>query len=138
MAKRAPLTILLDTNFMLIPLRFKVDVFSEFDRLVGGAYQCAITPAVLEELSRVINREKSSRTGKQDLVIELAKKCKCLDDPLQRDETVDDQIARLSTSGGYAAATTDAELRRRLREASVPVFYLRQRKHLGLDGTLHN
>ena len=136
MDKHAHLTILFDTNFLLIPSRFGVDVFSELDRLVSGTYRCAVTPAVLEELGHVAGRQKRSRAGEHDLAIYLSGRCATIDEPLSPGEEVDDQIVRLSSREGYAAATTDADLRRRLREQGVPVFYLRQRTHLAVDGSL--
>ncbi len=137
MAKRAPLTILFDTNFLLIPSRFGVDVFAELDRLVGGMYRCVVTPAVLEEFERVAGKERRVSEWENDLAGSLVRQCSTIDEPLGQGEKVDDQIVRLSIRDGYAVSTTDADLRRRLRRIGVPVFYLRQRNHLDLDGSLN-
>jgi rRNA-processing protein FCF1 len=47
---------------------------------------------------------------------------------------VDDSLLRLASTGGYVVATTDAELRRRLRRAGVKVLILRQKRYLQLVG----
>jgi rRNA-processing protein FCF1 len=138
LAKRASLTILFDTNFLLIPSRFGVDIFSELDRLVGGIYQCVVMSAVLDELRRIDGKERRTRAGENDLAVSLSRRCSYLNEPLRHGEIVDDQIVRLSVREGYAVATTDADLRRRLRSRGVPVFYLRQRNHLDLDGAIQS
>ena len=72
-----------------------------------------------------------------DFALALANKIAILDEKLESGEEVDDQLIRLGSRGGYVVATTDAELRRRLRERSIPVVYLRQRRYLILDGIVN-
>ena len=49
-------------------------------------------------------------------------------------ETVDDYIVRVAVEEKMPVATADMELRRRLREAGVPVVYYRHGKGLEAEG----
>ena len=62
--------VLLDTNFLMIPYQFKVDIFSELDRLILNEYKIVILSPVVDELKKIqeIARGKdkiSARIGLQ-------------------------------------------------------------------------
>ena len=60
MVPRAPLIILFDTNFLLLPIRFRVDVFDQLDRLLDMAYIPSTTKSVLKELENLKKDGKNS------------------------------------------------------------------------------
>ena len=68
--------------------------------------------------------------------LEMAKKLEQIAEPRISDESVDDYILRIAKDRRYLVATTDSDLRRRLRREGVTVVYLRQGNHLDLDGSL--
>ena len=43
-------TVLLDTNFLTIPEQFKVDIFSEIDKICHFPYELCVLPQIVEEL----------------------------------------------------------------------------------------
>ncbi len=47
--------IILDTNFLLIPAQFKVDIFSEVERICNFRYQLVIIDKTLEELEDIVS-----------------------------------------------------------------------------------
>jgi len=53
-------------------------------------------------------------------------------------EDVDDQLLRLAERDGCVVATTDTELRKRLRNRGLPVIFLRQSRFLAIDGIIKN
>ena len=46
-------TIILDTNFLMIPYKFKVDIFTEVDRLLTEEYSLNILDKTLDELKKI-------------------------------------------------------------------------------------
>ncbi len=65
MNSRKPIRVLLDTNFLMLPLRFGVDIQSELERVLEASFTMATTPAVVDELKRLRTRVKPNE-GKRD------------------------------------------------------------------------
>ena len=126
--------VLLDTNFLLVPIRFGVDVFAEAERALNQLVELTVSTGVLGELEAL--KEGAGPRFKRDLefALSLASRCVIVEDNPHDGETVDDHLIRLASSGGYLVATTDSDLRRRLRRSGVRVLYLRQRRYIELDG----
>jgi rRNA-processing protein FCF1 len=57
-----------------------------------------------------------------------------LDVEAEDGETVDESILRIAVEKRLIVGTTDADLKRRLREAGVKVLILRQKRYLELMG----
>jgi len=133
---RKVLTVVLDTNFLLIPIRFGVDVRAELGRVVEASFVLTVTPAVLEELRRLEDKVKASEAKDIRFALDFASQMKVIDDILAEGEEVDDQLLRLAVERGYIVATTDGGLRRRLREKGLPVVFLRQTRHLAIEGLI--
>ena len=49
--------IIIDTNFLLIPLKFKVDIFSEFNRISNFNYKLYIFEQSISELKNIIKKQ---------------------------------------------------------------------------------
>lgn len=125
--------VILDSNFLFVPFQFKIDIFSELERLLGKVEPIVLstTIAELEDLAR----KGSSKMAKQALAaLELARKCSEWYVETFLKESCDDIILRFAELEGCIVATNDAVLRRRLRKAKIPVVYVRQRSHLEIDG----
>jgi hypothetical protein len=133
---RKSLVVLLDTNFLLIPIRFGVDIQSELKRVVEAFFIPAITPAVVDELKRLQAKASPSEEKEISYALAFAKTITLLDDALNPGEKVDDQLLRIAHRDGCLVATTDADLRRKLRDKGVPVVFLRQTRHLSIEGMI--
>jgi len=129
-----PVTVLLDTNFLLVPIRFGVDVFAEAERVLNQLVDFAVTSNVLGEVERLRSEAQPGFRSELDFALKVASRCRVIDAESEEGETVDNSIVRLAASQGYVVATTDAELRRRLREVGVKVLILRQKRYLQLMG----
>lgn len=136
MTPRKVLTVVLDTNFLLIPIRFGVDIRAELGRVVEASFVLTVTPAVLEELRRLEDKVKASEAKDIRFALDFASQMKVIDDILAEGEEVDDQLLRLAVERGYIVATTDGGLRRRLRDKGLPVVFLRQTRHLAIEGLI--
>lgn len=116
--------ILLDANFLILPFQFNVDLFGDFDRLVGEFYE-------VYTLNRTYNEALNVEDGKYT---NMVKRLVNESDPeieivqTDGDQPVDDILVELA--GEFIIATNDGELKRRLREQELPHVYLRQKNHL--------
>jgi rRNA-processing protein FCF1 len=122
--------VLLDTNFILIPAKFKVDIYSEINRVMEEPYELYVLDKSLDELDSIIETSKGkekafARLGKAIL---KAKKPKTLKTTSK--DYVDNIILGLD---GYIVATVDHDLRAKLKKRGVRTIVLRQKRYLVLD-----
>jgi rRNA-processing protein FCF1 len=122
---------------LMISIRFGVDIEAELKRVIETSFELVTTTAVVEELRKLKNLVKPGEQKEIEFALTLADEITLLDVHLEPGEEVDDQLIRLAAFGGYVVGTTDAMLRRRLRERSIPVVYLRQKRHLIVDGLIN-
>ncbi len=47
---RPSAAVILDSNFLFIPLKFGVDIFEELNRLLGRNVRCIVTTPIIDEL----------------------------------------------------------------------------------------
>lgn len=137
--------VILDTNMLLVPGQFKVDIFTELDRIIDEPYEIVILDKTLEELKKITETGKGA--DKQaaklaGLLIEHQKKrdfnassrsnCKGLKIISSSSGLyVDDAIIEIAED--EFVATNDSELKRRLLEKGVRVIYLKQQQHLAIS-----
>lgn len=113
--------LLLDANFLVLPFQQKLDLFSEFDRLLG-AYQ-------VYTLNRTYNEALHLQDGRYSENVERFVEEKDIDIvTVDSDEEVDDILIELA--GDYVVCTNDSEVRKELREMNSPHIYLRGGDHL--------
>ena len=128
-----PVKVILDSNFLMIPFQFNVDIFQEIEFLLQKKVDFVVPSAVKTELTGI-----SARGGEgapeASLALQLASRCRVVEVALQPNETVDDAIFKAAQKLGALVATTDIELKQRLRSINVPVVYLREKSKLEVDG----
>lgn len=128
--------IILDTNFLFVPSQFHLDIFEELDRSIGQQVEPLILSSTFEELQKLI-KSRSIKKSKQALLgLKLAEKCRIVEIERENDESNDDVILRAAVEMKCAVATNDRELRKKLRNAGVPVVFLRQKSTLVVDGSV--
>ncbi len=108
--------ILLDTNFVLIPGQFRIDIFSQ---LKGN--QLFILDRTLEELKKI---------SKAKLALSLLKKNKVKILKTESTKSTDDLILEIAKKKQIAVATQDKLLKQRLKKNKVKIITLRQKKYL--------
>jgi len=128
--RRAPLKVILDSNFLFLPAQFGIDIFEAIGELLSRRVELVLPSPVFEEIARVAGRMRKP----ERVALELAKKCKI--EPVERlpGEPVDELIVRLAKEWRCPVATNDARLRKRLRSLGLPVIYLRGLGKLEVDG----
>ncbi|MEE9525390.1 MAG: PIN domain-containing protein [Candidatus Woesearchaeota archaeon] len=117
--------IILDTNFLLIPSQFNVDIFAEIDRIMLDKYQIFTLDKVIDEL-KVLTKDKKQKqrdklAAKLGLMLVKAKKVKILK---TKAGNADDILAEIK---GYIIATQDMALKRRIKGKKI---VLRQKKRI--------
>ena len=117
--------IILDTNFLLIPALFNVDIFAEIDRIMFEKYYLFVIDKTIDELNKIIKDKKQKQKDKQaaklGLMLIKAKKVKILK---TKQGKADDILAKIK---GYIIATQDINLKRRIKGKKI---VLRAKKKL--------
>ncbi len=128
-----PVKVVLDSNFLMIPFQFNLDVFQEIEYLLQKKVDFIVPSAVKSELTGISARGGEG-AAEASLALQLASRCRVVEVTLDENETVDDAIVKSSQKLGAVVATTDIELKKRLRAINVPVVYLRDKSKLEVDG----
>ena len=126
--------VLLDTNFMMVPSQFRVDIFTELQRLCSFQYKIAVIEETVEELENIIQKQKGKEQKAAELALQLIRekgiqvissqaKTKTL-------KNADQLILALAEQGNTVVATQDRLLRDQLRAKNIPVIVVRQKNHL--------
>ena len=128
--------IILDTNFLVSAIRFKIDIFSELQRICDFKYIVYIVEGTINELEKLVETGKPKDTISAKISLELIKKKKIKIiktlSKNKRVKNVDLLILNLIKKGDFIVATQDKELKREIRKKGVPIIVLRQRKYLKL------
>ena len=124
--------ILLDTNFLLIPYQFKVDIFTQINRIVHFPYKIFVLDKSVEELRKVIKEQKGKSKDAAKVALKLIAIKNIAIVNTQGNKKTDDAIIELSSENNYIVATQDKDLKRRLINQRIEVIVLRQKKILVL------
>jgi len=117
--------ILLDTNFLIDLVRYKVDIDFVNDIASG---RLAVVEPVLEELKKISGSQLKER-GFAEVALILLKK-KNVEVLKSKKTNADEAIFSIATKN--VVATNDIQLRKRLRILGVKTIYLRAKKHLAM------
>jgi rRNA-processing protein FCF1 len=122
--------LIIDTNFLLIPGQFRVDIFSEVERIMQEPFEFCVVEKSMEELNNLTikGKEADRFSAKLGLVLAIQKNLKRL--PCSKeDKTADDSIVSYANND-VVVATQDKALRDRVREKGGRIIGLRQKKYL--------
>lgn len=128
--------IILDTNFLLIPLQFKLDIFSELKRICNFNYKLYVFSKTIDELKGIMEKQSVRHKKAAQFGLKLIK-LKNIGILKSEQEDVDSCILD-SVGKDIIVATQDAVLKRRLKSKGGSVIILRQKKYLQLiEGKLY-
>ena len=120
--------IIIDTNFLMIPLQFKVDIFSEFDRICHFNYKLCVYGQSVNELKNIVEKQKGKSRNAAQFALKLIK-LKGIG-ILEAGGNYVDSIILKNADKDAVVATQDRLLKKKLLEKGAPVIILRQRKYL--------
>ncbi len=122
--------IILDTNFLLIPFRFKLNIISEIDYLVDRSHYYVVSSQTIEELKHIgKNRGKDGIAAR--LAIKMIKANSEIIQVIESNEYVDDWVVKYATENNAIACTNDAGLRGRLKKLKIKAITLKSKSKLG-------
>jgi len=137
MACKNKFLVLLDTNFLMLPANLRIDIFAALDNVIKRAYKPVVLSGILGELEKLHLKGRKKQKIAIKIALKFAEKCTILEEELLEKEIIDDYIIRIAEENQpCAVATADNILRNRLKERGIPVIFLRQKKHLEINGTI--
>lgn len=127
--------IIFDTNFLMIPAQFKVDIFSEVERIMHEQFELCVVDASVDELRRIQDsgKGKDSRAAKLALTLVSAKKLVVLSGEELSELDVDSVILEVAKKHDAYVATQDRAFKRRLRDAGIRILCLRKRQYIDFE-----
>jgi hypothetical protein len=134
LGKEMTLKIIIDTNFFLIPSKFRLDIFEELDNLLGRRVEPVILSPTYFELQKLAASNSVKLSKQARLGLRLAVRCKVVEVERKVNESNDDLMLRVAVEWRCPVATNDGELRQKLRNLGVPVVFLRQMSKLEVEG----
>ena len=119
---------LLDANFLMIPGKFKLDIFNDLKEF--GNPDLYTLDLVVKELQG-LSKEKGKDSRNAKLGLELIKKWKVNILETEHPNT-DNEILRIAKKG-FVVCTQDKELIGRLKENNIKVISMRQKSTLQMQ-----
>lgn len=121
--------VLLDTNFLLVPYQFKIDVFTKIEELLEQPHQFIVPSGVIGELEKL-----GKGKGKEGAAARLGLKLIAHNKPIvvESEGNVDSWILGYAGKTGVIVATNDRKLRVKLKKNRVKVISLLSRSKVGV------
>ena len=116
--KTETLKIILDSNALFVPLEF------------------ILLSPVKRELEMLAAKDSPKIRREALFALKLAEKCKYVAVEEDGRLATDDVIVRVAKNWSSPVFTNDRQLKKKLRDISVPVIYVRQKSRLDIDGMI--
>ena len=130
--QKGKLKVIVDSNALFVPFQFRIDVFSELQRLLDRRFELVLLSAVKHELEVLAEKGSPKMRRNACLALQFAERCRLVE--AEASTPVDHVVVEAAKKWGAAVFTNDKQLRKRLRDISVPVIYVRQKSRLEIDG----
>lgn len=114
--------VLLDTNFLMIPVEFRIDIFEGIRNMIPDA-SFATVSGVIRELGRI-------KDGKIAEKIINRENVKVVD----REGKVDDALLNYAKEKDAVVCTNDKELKERCLKQGITVIFMRDKSKLDIMG----
>jgi len=122
--------IVIDTNFLLLPFKYKINIIKELDYLVEKNHQLVISSRTMDELAMI-----GKKIGKDGMAARLA--MKMIDAAgkgflvVESSDIVDDWIVSYASKNNAMVCTNDSQLRRRLKALKLKVITMKSKSRIG-------
>ena len=135
-AKKQPLKVIVDSNALFVPLQFKLDVFTELQRLLNRNFELILLSPVKRELETLAQKSSPKIRKNAAFALSLAEKYMYVKVSEKPKEQTDDVILRVAKAWKVPVFTNDKLLKKKLRDISIPVIYVREKSRLEIDGLI--
>ena len=124
--------VIIDTNFFMAVFQFKIDIISELKKILPS-YKLTTPKFVISELEGLKKNKNLNIRKQATMALKIAKSndIEIMDISTLKGESVDD--ARVRVSKSKILATNDSQLKKRAKEASIRVAYIRQKRYVVID-----
>ena len=120
--------IVLDTNFLMVPYQFKIDIFSEFDRICNFGYKLFIFDQSINELRNIIKVQSGKNKKAAQFALKLVKLKNI--NVIESEQKDVDLLMLNNLRDDTIVATQDKSLKKELIKKGISVITLRQKKYL--------
>ena len=128
--------VILDSNALFVPLQFKIDIFEELKTVLSVKFEPVLLSPIQKELETIAEKGSPKMRKWASYALKLAEKCVFLEVEEKNACSPDETIIEMARKCNYTVFTNDRKLRKRLRDISVPVIYVRQKSRLEIDGRI--
>jgi len=135
-AEREPVKVILDSNALFVPLQFKIDIFTDLKQLLKRNHELILLSPVKRELEALAKKGSPKMRKNALYALKLAEKCRYVEVDAPASALADDVIVKVAEEWKSPVFTNDRQLKKRLRDISVPVIYVRQKSRLEIDGMI--
>lgn len=124
--------VVIDTNFFMAVFQFKIDILDDLKKVVPS-YKLTTPKFVISELEGLKTNKNQNIRKQATMALKIAKSgdVEIMDVSTLNGESVDDALLRISKS--KILATNDIQLKKRAKEASIQVAYIRQKRYVAID-----
>lgn len=130
------LKVILDSNFLLIPSQFQIDIFEGLMNLLNQRFEPILLSPTYNELRTIAEKSSPNLRKQASFALKLAEKYNIVYVKQKINEAHDDLILRIAEKWRCPVATNDRELRKKLRNHKILVIYLRGKSRLEMEGSL--
>jgi hypothetical protein len=130
--------VILDSNALLVPLQFKIDIFQELQTLLNIRFEPVVLSPIRRELEIIAEAGSPKMRKLASYALKLTEKCVVVMIEEENACQPDDVIIQMAKKWDCPVFTNDRELRKKLRNISVPVIYVRQKSRLEIDGRIRS
>jgi uncharacterized protein len=128
--------VIMDTNAFFVPFEFRIRVPDDLEQILERRIELVLLSHVKRELATLATKRSPSTKKNAEYALKLAEKCTYIEIETPLSQPTDDAIVNAAKEWKAAVFTNDRQLRKRLRDISVPVIYVRQKSHLAIDGMI--
>ncbi|PKP57923.1 MAG: hypothetical protein CVT88_08195 [Candidatus Altiarchaeales archaeon HGW-Altiarchaeales-1] len=121
--------VIIDTNFLLIPEKFRIDIFYEIPLLVPGC-EFIIIDGTFRELERIHKDRNAANIALKILEQFKDKYTIYAGNSAKNYRTVDEEILDLATDSSFIVCTDDKDLKRKLKERDVGTITLKHKSRI--------
>jgi rRNA-processing protein FCF1 len=134
--KKQPLKIIVDSNALFVPLQFKIDIFTELEHLLKRNFELILISPVKQELEMLTQKSSPKTRKNAAFALTFAEKCTYVKVKEKKGEQIDDAIVRVANAWKAPVFTNDKLLKKKLRDISTSVIYVREKSRLEIDGLI--
>ncbi|MCZ7394725.1 MAG: DNA-binding protein [Candidatus Methanoperedens sp.] len=118
--------VIIDTNGLMIPGQFGLDIFSELGRLGFDSY--LVPRASVKELDKIYSQGRGKERTAAKIALSLLDRCTII----EKNGFADDIITDMAVEMDAAVLTNDIELKKRLCSKGVTIVYLQDKTRLSI------